>query len=63
MLYVVYLDEKEYPPTLMGAFLMKKDAQGFLDHHNLKDKLALAEVDGVWQHWQDIKDKTKEFAL
>ena len=45
-------------PTLMGAFLMKKDAENFLNGHNLKDELVLAEVDNVWHHWEEIKGET-----
>ena len=44
--------------TLMGAFLMKKDAENFLNGHNLKDELVLAEVDNVWHHWEEIKGET-----
>ena len=41
--------------TLMGAFLMKRDAENFLNGHNLKDELVLSEVDNVWQCWEAIK--------
>ena len=45
-------------PTLMGAFLMKGDAENFLNGHNLKDELVLAEVDNVWQYWEAIRGET-----
>jgi len=45
-------------PTLMGAFLMKKDAETFLNGHNLKEELVLEEVDNVWQYWEAIKGET-----
>ncbi len=45
-------------PTLMAAFLMKTDAENFLNGHNLKDELVLAEVDNVWHHWEEIKGET-----
>ena len=44
--------------TLMGAFLMKKDAETFLNGHNLKDELVLEEVDNVWHYWEAIKGET-----
>ena len=63
MLYVVYIDEQRFTPTLLGAFLMKTDAQYFLDNHYLKDTLVLQEVDQGWQHWQDIINKIKGCTL
>jgi len=45
-------------PTILGAFLMKRDAETFLNGHNLKDELVLAEVDNVWHHWEEIKGET-----
>jgi len=59
MLFIVSLKAskgwEDSKPTLMGAFLMKSDAENFLNAHNLKDDLVLAEVDNVWQHWEAIK--------
>jgi hypothetical protein len=59
MLFIVSLKApkgwEDSKPTLMGAFLMKTDAENFLNAHSLKDNLVLAEVDNVWQHWEAIK--------
>jgi hypothetical protein len=59
MLFTVSLNApKEWEgskATLMGAFLMKRDAENFLNGHNLKGELVLAEVDNVWHHFEAIR--------
>ena len=56
MLFVVHADPAKTLSrdiTVVGAFLMKSDAENFLLTLQ-KDTYVLSEVDGVWKHWRLI---------
>ena len=59
MLYVVYLKPNTIDggPCLVGAFLMKSDAEIFIKNSTLKEELVLVEVDNVWGNWTAIKEE------
>ena len=60
MLYVVSLNPNEdYDrKCVLGIFLMRDDAELFIDKHYLNsDQLCLEEVDGVWSKWREIREK------
>jgi hypothetical protein len=63
MLYTVSLkpDEEYEGKCLLGAFLMREDAEMFMDKHYMgNEHLVLDEVDGVWKKWQGIRGKLEE---
>lgn len=58
MLYVVSLKQTEVfkGDCTLGVFLMKEDAEMFMNKHRISNELiVLDEVDGVWNKWQDIR--------
>ena len=62
MLFVVYIKPQDAwrsdaGPLMIGAFLMKSDAQALVNSYHIKDELAIAEVDNVWDDWMAIKAK------
>lgn len=61
MLFVVYIkpeDKLSGGPCLLAAFLMREDAQDFMDQHTIhNDSLAIAEADNVWEEWTAIKNQ------
>ena len=60
MLYVVYMnDVKTLDNIMMGAFLMRMDAECFLEQVSFKSEkynYQITEVDG-WTEWAKIKEK------
>lgn len=62
MLYVVYLKPNTIDggPCLVGAFLMKSDAEDFMKSHSLKSELVLVEVHNVWGNWTAIKEEMEK---
>lgn len=62
MLYVVYLKPNTLAsgPCLVGAFLMKSDAEIFIKNSTLKEELVLVEVDNVWDNWTAIKEEMEK---
>jgi len=59
MLYVVYLQEKDDKhPILVAAFMMKSDAEAFMEVASLSDYYYLKETtDDAWQHWGKIREE------
>ena len=59
MLYIVYLQEKDDKhPVLIAAFLMKSDAEAFMEMASLSDYYCLKETsDDAWQHWSKIREE------
>ena len=58
MLYVVSLKQTEVfkGDCTLGVFLMKEDAEMFMNKHRISNELTvLDEVDGVWNKWKDIR--------
>ena len=58
MLYVVSLKQTEVfkGDCTLGVFLMKEDAEVFMNNSRLRNKnMSLDVVDGVWNKWQDIR--------
>ena len=65
MLFVVYLKPQEpwksdTSSCLLATFLMRCYAEAFVEEHNLKGELAIAEVDDVWDSWMTIREKLEE---
>ena len=63
MLYTVSLksDEGYEGVCVVGVFLMRDDAEKFMDRHYISnERLVVDEVDGVWNKWQDIRTKLEE---
>ena len=58
MLYLVYIKanpDHVMPQTcLLGAFMLKEDAEKFKRNHILSNHLALVEADG-WENWLAIR--------
>jgi hypothetical protein len=58
MLYVVSLKQTEVfkEACTLGVFLMKEDAEMFMNKHRISNELIVLDVvDGVWNKWQDIR--------
>jgi len=63
MLYTVSIksDGGYEEKCVLGAFLMREDAEMFMDKHRISNELlVLDEVDGVWNKWQGIRGKLEE---
>lgn len=62
MLYAVCLKtDTDYSGTcLVGAFLMKSDAENFIKNDSLKEELVLVEVDNVWDNWTAIREEMEK---
>ena len=62
MIYLAYLESAVSDGDIcpLGAFLMKEDAELFMQKHSLKGKLRIKEVHGVWSHWTAIKEGSKK---
>jgi hypothetical protein len=61
MLYVVYqkMTYDSYP-VMLGVFLMKYDAEAFLDSHFGIASLTIEEVGGTYAYWNQIREKLNE---
>tara|TARA_R110000796_G_scaffold18303_2_gene55465 strand:+ start:2591 stop:2842 length:252 start_codon:yes stop_codon:yes gene_type:complete len=59
MLHVVYLQEKDDKhPILVAAFMMKSDAEAFMEVASLSDYYYLKETTAdAWQHWSKIREE------
>ena len=59
MLFVVYLQEKDDKhPVLVAAFMMKSDAEAFMEVASLSDYYYLKETTAdAWQHWSKIREE------
>jgi len=59
MLYVVYLQEKDDKhPILVAAFMMKSDAEAFMEVASLSDYYYLKGTsDDAWKHWGKIREE------
>ena len=62
MLFAVYFDNKGDGLSCMTAvFMMKADAQKFIDNQEFLTGLKIKEIDITgWKHWQKIGDKLWE---
>jgi len=57
MIYLVYIQADHInalPPTLLGAFMMKEDAEKFKRNHTLSNHLIVSDVDD-WETWSAIR--------
>lgn len=63
-MFVVYqeMTPNSYP-VMIGVFLMKSDALGFIRSQAIPDNYILQEVPEVWPHWSKIRDKLNEQIL
>jgi hypothetical protein len=62
MLFAVYFDnEKDGLSCMTAVFMMKADAQTFIDNQHFLSNLKIKEI-GItgWKHWQKIGDKLWE---
>ena len=59
MLFVVYLQaEDDKYPILVATFLMKSDAEAFMEVASLSDYYYLKETsDDAWKHWRKIREE------
>ena len=59
MLYIVYLQERDdLTPILVAAFLMKSDAEAFMEAASLSEFYHLKETTAdAWQHWSKIREE------
>ena len=60
MLFIVYLQEKDDKhPILVAAFMMKSDAEAFMEAASLSDYYYLKGVpsDDAWKHWRKIREE------
>jgi len=59
MLFVVYLQaEGDQYPILVATFLMKSDAEAFMEVASLSDYYYLKETsDDAWKHWRKIREE------
>ena len=62
MLFVVY--QKMHPddyPVMLGVFLMKVDAEGFIrSQPRPSGTVYLEEVNDIWKYWKMIREKLNE---
>lgn len=64
MLYVVYLNPEATfggeDLCLLGTFLMREDAEKFRNVSVINNEnLVIAEVDGAWNNWSNIRSQIK----
>jgi hypothetical protein len=59
MLFVVYLQEKDDKhPILIAVFMMKSDADAFMEASILSEDYYLKETsDDAWKHWAKIREE------
>ena len=59
MISVVYFNDG-YGNVMVGAFLMRTDAECFIKSAPYSEGYKIAEVDGQWQSWFNIRQEIKE---
>lgn len=55
MISVVYFNSGDRN-IMVGAFLMRSDAEDFIKNTAFVQNYEIAEVDGQWQSWINIRD-------
>lgn len=55
MLSVVYFNDGDRN-VMVGAFLMRSDAEDFIKNTLFSEGYKIAEVDGQWQSWMNIRE-------
>jgi hypothetical protein len=62
MLYVVYqkTDPNDAYPVMVGVFLMKRDAESFIEAQKVQNYFSIESVDNVWGYWNNIREKLNE---
>ena len=58
MISVVYFDDGDRN-IMIGAFLMRSDAECFIKGVTYNQSYKIAEVDGQWQSWSNIRQEIK----
>lgn len=59
MISVVYFNGC-YGNVMVGAFLMRTDAECFIKSVAYSEGYKIAEVDGQWKSWMNIRQEIKE---
>ena len=60
MIYAVYFKgtTTNYN-TLVAGFLMKEDAEFFVEKYEYSRNYEIAEIDGCWSEWSRIREEIK----
>lgn len=60
-MFVVYqkMTSDSYP-VMLGVFLMKCDANAFINSQIVTESYSLEEVSGTWGYWNKIREKLNE---
>lgn len=59
MISVVYFNDG-CRNIMVGAFLMRSDAESFIKNTPFIEGYKIADVDGQWQSWINIKEGIKQ---
>ena len=63
MISVVYFENTDGRKVMVGAFLMREDAENFIQHGPFTGNYKVADVDGQWGSWMNIRDALKEIKV
>jgi len=60
MIYAVYFkDTTNNYNILVAVFLMKEDAEFFVEKYKYSSNYEIAEIDGCWSEWSRIREEIK----
>ena len=63
MISVVYFENTDGRKVMVGAFLMREDAENFIKSTPFTGRYKIADVDGQWESWTNIRDALKEIKV
>lgn len=56
MISVVYFENTDGHKVMVGGFLMREDAENFIKHTPFAENYKIADVDGQWESWTNIRN-------
>ena len=56
MISVVYFENTYGDKVMVAAFLMRSDAENFIQYAPFNGDCKIVDVDGQWENWAKIRD-------